>query len=112
MNKSEILSKIPKKIEGNDVEWFYEEKKIVITYPKKFSKMESWIHKRIGGPEKIRRPFDEFSTFIWELCDGKNNVANVIQKFDAKFGENVAPASNRVQSFLEKLLRLNLIELI
>ena len=43
------------------------------------------------------------------MCDGKNNVGEVILKFDEKFGEEVAPASDRVQLFLKTLLDLNLI---
>jgi hypothetical protein len=36
-------------------------------------------------------------------------VKDIIDVFDTKFGEEVAPAANRVQKFLEKLLELNLI---
>ena len=63
------------------------------------------------GPEEIRRPLDKFSSYIWEICDGENTVADVVRKFDEKFGEEVAPAPDRVQIFLETLLSLNLIVL-
>ena len=36
---------------------------------------------------------------------------DIIDEFDMKFGEEVAPAVARVQKFLEKLLELNLIVL-
>ena len=111
MSRKEILSRKPCRIDNEEVKWLYEGEIVVITYPKKFGKMEKWLQNRIGGPEDIRRPLDKFSSYIWEICDGKNTVADVVRKFDEKFGEEVAPASGRVQIFLETLLGLNLIEL-
>ena len=37
------------------------------------------------------------------------NVARAHYKSDSKFGEEISPASSRVQKFLERLLELNLI---
>ncbi len=111
MNKNDILGRRPCRTDNKDVKWSYEGEVIVITYPKKFGKMEKWLQKRIGGPEEVRRPLDKFSSYIWEMCDGENSVADVVHKFDEKFGEEVAPAPDRVRIFLETLLELNLIEL-
>ena len=111
MNKIDILRRKPCHTDNEEVKWSYEDEVVVITYPKKFGKMEKWLQKRIGGPEKVRRPLDKFSSYIWEICDGKNSVADVVRKFDEKFGEEVAPAPDRVQIFLETLLDLNLIDL-
>ena len=111
MSKYDILSRKPCRTDNEDVKWFHENEIVVITYPKKFGKMEKWLQSRIGGPEEVRRPLDKFSSYIWEMCDGENTVADVVHKFDEKFGEEVAPAPDRVQIFLETLLGLNLIEL-
>ena len=111
MNKNDILGRKPCRTDNEEVKWFHEDEIVVITYPKKFGKMEKWLQNRIGGPEEVRRPLDKFSSYIWEICDGETTVADVVRKFDEKFGEEVAPASDRVQIFLETLLGLNLIEL-
>ena len=111
MNRKDILNRKPCRTDNEEVKWFYEDEIVVITYPKKFGKMEKWLQSRIGGPEEIRRPLDKFSSYIWEICDGGNTVADVVRKFDGKFGEEVAPAPDRVQIFLETLLSLNLIVL-
>ena len=111
MNKNDVLVRKPCRTDNEDVKWFHEEEIVVITYPKKFGKMEKWLQNRIGGPEEVRRPLDKFSSYIWEMCDGENTVADVVRKFDEKFGEEVAPATDRVQIFLETLLKLNLIVL-
>ena len=111
MSRKDVLNHKPCRTDSEEVKWFYEDEIVVITYPKKFGKMEKWLQNRIGGPEEVRRPLDKFSSYIWEICDGKTTVAEVVRKFDEKFGEEVAPASDRVQIFLETLLGLNLIEL-
>ncbi len=109
VSRKDVLNRKPCRTDNKEVKWFYENEIVVITYPKKFGKMEKWLQNRIGGPEVVRRPLDKFTSYLWEMCDGENTVADVVRKFDEKFGEEVAPASDRVQIFLETLLGLNLI---
>ena len=109
MKKKDILLRKPSKNRDSNIKWKNEEGIIVITYPKDFGTIEKWLHNRIGGPELVRRPLDKYTTLIWELIDGENTVKDIVDKFDSKFGEEVAPAAKRVQKFFEKLLELNLI---
>ena len=109
MNKKDLLLRKPSKNTDSKINWEHEDGIIVITYPKDFGTIEKWLHNRIGGPELVRRPLDKYTTLIWELIDGENTVKDIVDKFDSKFGEEVAPAAKRVQKFFEKLLELNLI---
>ena len=109
--KENLLKHRPTQIQNNEIETVYENEKITIIYPKKFGKIEKLVKDRIGGPDQVRRPLDKFTTFIWENCNGKNNIAEIISNFDRKFGEEVAPADIRVQKFIKQLLELNLITL-
>ena len=109
--KKELLRFKPNQVENHDVRHSYEDGKVVIIYPKKFGTIEKWIRNKIGGPKEMRRPLDKFTTFIWEKCDGENNIAQIIFEFDKQFGEEVAPADQRVQKFIKQLLELNLITL-
>ena len=110
MNR-ELLAFKPNKIKNDEIKYIYEKNKAIIIYPKKFTKLEKWIQNKIGGSEEIKRPLDKFTTFIWEKCNGKNSIAQIIRKFDEKFGEEVAPADVKVQKFIKRLLELNLIEM-
>jgi hypothetical protein len=109
MKKNEILLKKPTKNPDPKISSKNDGDVVVITYPKDFGSIEKWFHDRIGGPEIIKRPLDKYTTLIWELCNGKNSVKDIVDIFDSRFGEEVAPAASRVQIFLEKLLELNLI---
>ena len=109
--KDDLLRFKPNQIKSEEISYIYENKKVVIIYPKKFGKIEKWVRDRIGGPKEMRRPLDKFTTFIWEKCDGSHNIAEIISEFDNRFGEEVAPADQRVQKFIKHLLELNLITL-
>ena len=111
MNKKQILLSKPSKNPDTKIECIYEEGLAVITYPKNFGRLEKWFHERIGGPDIVRRPLDKYTTHIWNMCNGKHSVKDIINELDEKFGEEVTPAATRVQKFLEKLLELNLITL-
>ena len=109
--KNDLLGFKPNQIENDEIRYIYENKKVVIIYPKKFGKIEKWVRDRIGGPKEMRRPLDKFTTFIWEKCDGNHNIVEIISEFDNRFGEEVAPADQRVLKFIKQLLELNLITL-
>ena len=109
--KDDLLRFKPNQIKSEEISYIYENKKVVIIYPKKFGKIEKWVRDRIGGPKEMRRPLDKFTTFIWEKCDGNHNIVEIISEFDNRFGEEVAPADQRVLKFIKQLLELNLITL-
>ena len=111
MSKREILLKKPSKTNDPKIKCLTNEEIVTICYPKEFGKIEKWVHKRIGGPDIVKRPLDKYTTLIWNLCDEKHTVKDIIEELDTTFGEEVPPADKRVQLFLEKLLELNLITL-
>lgn len=102
-----LLSVIPKRNEA--VEWEERDGLVVLTYPKNFTRLERFLHKRLGGPGDIRRPLDDKGTFIWNMCDGNHNVQEICQDTYSKFKEDIEPVMKRVWGFLEKLLELHLI---
>jgi len=111
MNNKKILLKKPSKIDNPKIKLLTNKGIITICYPKEFGKIEKWVHDRIGGPDIVKRPLDKYTTLIWNLCDEKHTVKDIIHELDSKFGEEIAPADERVQLFLKKLLELNLIRL-
>lgn len=102
-----LLSAIPKRNEA--VEWEEVDGLVVLIYPKNFTRFERFLHKRIGGPDNIRRPLDDKGTFIWKMCDGNHNVHEICQDTYSMFKEDIEPVMKRVWGFLEKLLELHLI---
>jgi hypothetical protein len=97
----------PKRNEA--VDWLEEEEKVILIYPKNFTRFERFLHKRIGGPDIIRRPLDDKGTYIWKMCDGDHNVHEICKATYSEFKEDIEPVLKRVWGFLEILLKLNLI---
>ena len=95
----------------NKVTWEDNSGNVVLIYPKNFTKFESWLHKKIGGPDMIRRPLDEVGSKIWLMCDGKHNISTICAELDEQYHEEIEPVLDRVVKFLEILLSLNLVRL-
>ncbi len=91
------------------VKWELVDEKVVLIYPKNFTKFETWLHKRIGGPDKIKRPLDEVGSKIWLMCDGKHSIEYICTELYEQYREELEPVLERVWKFLEVLLKLNLI---
>ncbi|UCE74702.1 MAG: PqqD family protein [Methanomassiliicoccales archaeon] len=102
-----LLTCIPKRNE--EVEWVEEDDRVVLIYPKNFTRFERFLHRHIGGPENIRRPLDDKGAFIWKMCDGDHNVHEICRDTYSEFKEDIEPVIRRVWGFLETLLKLNLI---
>jgi len=65
----------------------------------------------------LRRPYfrvhlDEVGSFIWSRCDGKTTVAELAEALEAQFGQRVAPATERLLTFVSELRRGGLIRLL
>ena len=91
--------------------WELEDGLAVITHAKECSRLEGWVRDRIGGPGELRRPLDRFTTFLWLKCDGTHTVAGLVAALAAEFGEEAAPAPERVQKWLQRMLELGLLRL-
>ncbi len=104
----QILSIYPVR---NQVKWLKKDDQVVLIYPKDLSNFETWLQKRLGGPEMIKRPMDDIGSKIWLMCDGRHTVNDICTELDEIYHEDVEPVLDRVSKLLEVLLRSNLIRL-
>ena len=48
---------------------------------------------RIFFKKLVKKPYkidlDKIGSFVWKLCDGKNNVSDIIEKARIEFGNDV-----------------------
>ncbi len=104
----QILSIYPVR---NQVKWLKKDDQVVLIYPKDLSNFETWLQKRLGGPEMIKRPMDDIGSKIWLMCDGRHTVNDICTELDEIYHEDVEPVLDRVSKLLEVLIRSNLIRL-
>ncbi|MFQ5824990.1 MAG: PqqD family protein, partial [bacterium] len=46
---------------------------------------------------------DELGSFVWEHCNGLENVQEIGEKLKEKYGDKVEPVFNRLSIFLKRL---------
>ena len=46
---------------------------------------------------------DDIGSFIWDLCDGSNNVKEIGRQLEEKFGDKVEPLYDRLRIFFQNL---------
>jgi len=69
-----------------------------------------WI-KWLGGPSDYERSFvlDRFGREVYESCDGRTKVEDIVEKFSAKHKVSTAEAEISVTTFLKTLISKGLI---
>lgn len=68
-----------------------------------------FFNKQLEKPYKI--DLDEIGSFIWHLCDGKKNIAEITNSAREKFIEKIEPAEERVKLFINQMNKNHLIKL-
>lgn len=61
-----------------------------------------WIMKKLKQPN-YRLKLDEIGSFVWEHCNGLENVQEIGEKLLKKYGEKVEPVYDRLGLFFKRL---------
>ena len=95
------------------VEWELDEETGLVTlvYPKTFSKFEQALGMIVRPVTELRRPLDGPGSFIWQMCDGKNDIAIICTAVDEAYKEEMEPVLKRVVGFIQLLAQRGLIDL-
>jgi hypothetical protein len=68
------------------------------------NRLGKWLERRLGkGPIRVR--LDEVGSAVWELCDGRRDVAEIGRAVEERFGERIEPVYDRLALFLKQLER-------
>lgn len=81
--------------------------KLLIKNPSFIEKI--FFRNQLEKPYKI--DLDEIGSFIWQNCNGKNKVKDIILIAENEFKEKVAPADERVILFINQMNKNKLIKL-
>ena len=82
----------------------------VLFVKKKLNIIERTFFKKISSkPYKI--DLDEIGSFIWQLCDGKNSVDDIIKISKDKFEDKIEPAEERTVKFIKQMNKNKLVTL-
>jgi len=62
----------------------------------------NWIMKKLKNPYYSLK-LDEVGTFVWEHCNGLENVREIGEKLKKKYGKKVEPVYDRLGIFFKHL---------
>ena len=83
---------------------------ITIFKPKFKNKlMVKYIASRLKSPD-YKVNLDEFGSFVWKHCDGKNTVEQIGELLKHNFQEDIEPVYERLAVFIQSLARYNFLE--
>jgi len=83
--------------------------KLVVNVPRKRTSMVRLIAKVFRLPPYKQIELDELGSYAVELCDGRNTVADVVDRFAEKFRLNRREAEVSMVSYLESLAKRGII---
>ena len=84
---------------------------VCIAIPRKQTWWVNALAKVFYVPEEKKISLDEVGSYVWDLCDGKNDVRTIIKLFAKKYKLNRKEAELSMLTYLRQLAKKGLIGL-
>jgi hypothetical protein len=82
-------------------------KEVVLLIQKRFTRFEKILAKLMKAPKVVRRTMHPTQSMLWELMDGERNFSDICEIMKSVYHEDIAPVEDRIKSYLEVFVRLN-----
>lgn len=110
LTREQSLSAIP--VRNQAVEVTRDEAGLVsISIPRKKTWWVDALAKVFFVPEEKRVGLDEIGSYVWDLCDGRNNVRTIVGEFQKKYKLNRKEAELSMLNYLKILAKRRLVGL-
>ena len=80
---------------------------VVFLIKKSFTRFEKILAKILKAPKVVRRPMHYTQSMLWELMDGGRTFGQICVIMESLYHEDIAPVEDRIKSYLEVFVRLN-----
>jgi len=87
-----------------NIKWEKKEDGLIVLLKEKFQNplLKKYLLSRLKNPY-FRVKLDKIGSFVWEQCDGKNNIKEIADLLHDKFGEDIEPVYERISLFFQNL---------
>lgn len=82
---------------------------VMIFIPRKETRWVKFLTKFVYIPKRQRILLDKLGSEVWSMCDGKNTVEDMIQKFSARHKLNRKEAETSMITYLKQMAEKGLI---
>jgi hypothetical protein len=80
---------------------------VVFLIEKTFTRIERILAKILRAPKVVRRPMHYTQSMLWELMNGERNFSEICEIMESIYHEDISPVEERIKSYLEVFVRLN-----
>jgi hypothetical protein len=80
---------------------------VVLLIEKRFTRIENIFARLLRAPKVVRRPMHYTQSMLWELMNGDRNFKEICEIMASLYHEEVSPVEDRMKSYLEVFVRLN-----
>ena len=82
---------------------------VVFSIEKRFTKFESILAKILRAPKMVKRTMHYTQSMLWELIDNERDFKSICEIMDSLYHEDIAPVEERVKSYLDIFIALNVV---
>ena len=102
MSKKEVIELLP--VRNQLLTWTKtEDNEIMLSIPMRKDRVGVLIGRIFKTPDSKQVLLDEVGAHVWELCDGKHNIAGVVAEISKQFGLSRREAEVSVTLYLKTL---------
>jgi len=82
---------------------------VVFSIEKRFTKFERILAKILRAPRMVKRTMHYTQSMLWELIDNERDFKSICDIMDSLYHEDIAPVEERVKSYLDIFIALNVV---
>jgi len=82
---------------------------VVFSIEKRFTKFERILAKILRAPKMVKRTMHYTQSMLWELIDNERDFKSICDIMDSLYHEDIAPVEERVKSYLDIFIALNVV---
>lgn len=100
MKGKNLLERVPKRNEK--ISWKELDGKVTLIIFRN-SLFEKVMHKIFKKAKVVKLDLEDIGSYVWTLCDGSNNIYEISEKVEKKYGEKAKPTIERLIQYLNML---------
>ncbi len=82
---------------------------VVFSIEKRFTKFERILARILRAPKMVKRTMHYTQSMLWELIDNERDFKSICDIMDSLYHEDIAPVEERVKSYLDIFIALNVV---
>lgn len=110
LSRKEAMAVLP--IRNDAVKWSKSDDEITLFIPMRAGRTSRFVERFLKVPDTKQLVLDDVGSAVWELCDGKNDIARIVREVCSRYKLSRREAEASVAAFFKLLAQKRLIGLV